>query len=51
MFFICCSAVSSGYVQAEECLTFVFCVACHCFEGQREQEKTKVFVATLEPEP
>lgn len=51
MFFICCCAISRGYVQAEKSLTFAFCVAHLCFEGQREQEKTKVFVATLEPKP
>lgn len=38
-------------MQAEKVLAFGFCVACLCFEGQREQEKTKLLVATLEPKP
>lgn len=36
-------------MQAEKSLTFTFCVACLCFEGLIEQEKTEVF-ATLEPQ-
>lgn len=48
MFFICCFAISGGYMQAEKSMTFTFCVACLCFEELIEQEKTKAF-ATLEP--